>query len=202
MFGSVCSGKPVQLAEQIEANKYKIEIENGHKISHVAIFLLPNVNLDPQYQALIYFQLPNQPYKLFGSISQVKPSAIFKLKNNQSSGNSQILDDIDMDDRIIDPQNNITVGISIEPFNEAERLLQELKYSQSSTQLAVVNKNQTINDPTSTAILAGKIVKHAYNYLTGFVDDQGRVNIKFFDSWWDKFRTRLQNDPKFLESQD
>lgn len=198
----------VQMAEQVDTNKYAITIENGAKISHVAIFLLPNVDLDAQFQALIYFQLPNQDFKLFGSISQMKPSAIFKL-NNSGSNSSQILDDIDMDGdsgKIFDPLDNITVGISIEPVIEAERQLRELKESQlanpNNTQLAVVHQPGIPSDPTTTALLAGKIVKHAYNYLTEFIDDEGKVSIKFFDSWWDKFKTRLQNDPKFLESQE
>ncbi|KAH3675139.1 hypothetical protein WICMUC_002795 [Wickerhamomyces mucosus] len=212
MFGSVCSGRPVQLAEQVQNNKFTINIENGSKISHVALFLLPNAEFDQSFQALIYFQLPNQDFKLFGSISSMKPSAIFKLNNGGNNNKtSQILDDIEMDSEdppIVNPQDNIVVGISIEPTDEAERQLQAMKEQASvlrspQKQLASVPFNSSVpTNPNDTAILASKIVKHAYNYLTGFIDSQGKVSIKYFDTWWDKFRTRLQNDPKFLESQD
>ncbi|ODQ59711.1 hypothetical protein WICANDRAFT_91536 [Wickerhamomyces anomalus NRRL Y-366-8] len=180
-------------------------MENGTKISHVAIFLLPNIELDPSFAALIFFQLPNQDFKLFGSISASKPSAIFKL-NNSVQNSPQIMDEMDMDtDQASDPLNNITVGISIEPVADAERQLEEAKaFAQSSKQkqLTTTPYNGSImpSNPNTTALLAGKIVKHAYNYLTGFIDDQGRINIKYFDTWWDKFKTRLQNDPKFLDA--
>lgn len=114
---------------------------------------------------------------------------------------------MDMDtDFSNDPLNNITVGISIEPIADAERQLEESKaLAQSSKpkQLTATafNGSVTPSNPNTTAILAGKIVKHAYNYLTGFIDNEGRINIKYFDNWWDKFKTRLQNDPKFLDAE-
>lgn len=109
-----------------------------------------------------------------------------------------------------DPMNNITVGISIEPIADAERQLEEAKalaqaQAQASKQKQISSvahsSSVTPSDPNKTALLAGKIVKHAYNYLTGFIDEQGKINIKYFDSWWDKFKTRLQNDPKFLDAE-
>ncbi|CCH40524.1 hypothetical protein BN7_57 [Wickerhamomyces ciferrii] len=203
MFGSICSGRP-------DTNKYAINIENGLKISHITLFLLPNIDLDPQFAALIFFQLPNQDFKLFGSISSTKPSAIFKL-NNSIQTSPQIMDEMDMDtDSPNDPINNITVGISIEPIADAERQLAEAKAlsqqqqaigKQKALTATAFNSSVTPNNPNTTAILANKIVKHAYNYLTGFIDDQGKINIKYFDNWWDKFKTRLQNDPKFLDNE-
>lgn len=116
--------------------------------------------------------------------------------------------EMDTDDGtpVSDPSNNITVGISIEPVADAERQLEEAK---ALSQAQAANKPKQLTNGTSilpanpnvTALLASKIVKHAYNYLTGFIDDQGKISIKYFDSWWDKFKTRLQNDPKFLEAE-
>jgi hypothetical protein len=162
------------------------------------------VDLDPSYKALIFFQLPNQDFRLFGSVSSAKPSAIFKL-NNTVSQTSLIMDDGEMDmDAPSDPLDNITVGISIEPAIEADRQLEAVKYvSSQPKQITATAESSKISplNPNKTAILAGNIVKNAYNYLTGFVDNDGKVSIKYFDTWWDKFRTRLQNDPKFLDNE-
>lgn len=193
----------------MDTTKYTLIIENGSKVSHVALFLLPNVPFDPAFAALIYFQLPGQDFKLFGTISASKPSAIFKLNNNNAPQN-RLIDDLDMDiDGIgatpLDPMDNIIVGISIEPALEAERLLVESKQLQSSAKpLAIANGETHVSpsDPAQTAALATKIIKHAYNYLGSFVDSQGKVGMKVFDSWWDKFKVRLQNDPKFLDKQE
>lgn len=186
----------MQVAEQVDTNKYAFEIENGLKVSHIAIFLLPGVELDPSFKALVYFQLPNQEFKLFGSVSSSKPSAIFKL-NNTVSSTPLISDDMELDSA--NPLENITVGISIEPVQEADTQLGMLKSQSLQAQPKMITTGQ---DTNATALLAGKIVKHAYNYLTGFVDTQGNVSIKYFDSWWDKFKTKLNNDPKFLEQQE
>lgn len=192
----------------MDTAKYAITIDNGSAVSHVAIFLLPNVPFDTAYAALIYFQLPGQDFKLFGIISAMKPSAIFKLNNNNAPHN-RLIDDMDMEigdavDIPNDPLNKIVIGISIEPALEAERLLAESKQQQTATRpLAITNGSTHVSpsDPTKTAALATKIMKHAYTYLGSFVDNQGKVSLKLFDNWWEKFKTRLQNDPKFLDSQ-
>lgn len=198
------------MAQQVDNNKYVVDIENGGKISHVALFLLPDVELDSQFTALVYFQLPNQEFQLLGSISAAKPSAIFKLNNSVQNSHTQINDDIDMDSEGMptagEASSSIKIGISIEPSESAQVLLNEASEQNKQKQLALTHRpsSTTISpsNPTTTALLANKIVKNAYNYMSSFIDNDGKVNIKIFDSWWDKFKIRLQNDPKFLDSQE
>ncbi|PYD07489.1 hypothetical protein DND62_30550, partial [Pseudomonas syringae pv. pisi] len=55
MFGAVCSGRPIQLAQQVEPTKYVLTIDNAASINHVAIFLLPQTEFtDPNFTALVY----------------------------------------------------------------------------------------------------------------------------------------------------
>ncbi|CCF57777.1 hypothetical protein KAFR_0D01310 [Kazachstania africana CBS 2517] len=112
--------------------------------------------------------------------------------------------------------NNISqllIGISIEPRNEGMLKLQEIRnQNKAATSSSLVLAKPNVNSvqittagqlakmyPVLTHDLAAKIVQHAYNYLSGFLDSNGDVNIKRFDTWWDKFRKRLANDGTFLD---
>lgn len=199
LFGAVCSGRPVQLAEQMDSTKYVINIPNAANISHVTIFLLPNSNFtDVNYTALIYFQLPNsQEYKLLGGINPNKPSAIYKLNNVKKIDT----ENYDMGEDMVDSSDTtvINIGISIEPTAHAEQLL--LQEQAKKEQALVLAKSATSTPaPSDTAQLAHKIVGHAYNYLGSFIDSSGKVPMKAFDNWWDKFKTKLANNPSFLDN--
>lgn len=204
MFGAVCSGRPVQLASQVAENKYVISVANASNVSHIVIFLLPQKEFnDPNYTALVFFQLPNsQEFKLLGGLNPVKPSGIFKLNNLKAAGGSTGDSDM-MDEGFIDTNDNFTIniGLSIEPTPEAESQLnqEKLKTQGSSTALVSRPKPYLSNNPNAIAGLANKIVSHAYNYLSSFIDDLGKVPIKAFDNWWDKFKSKLSNNPNFLD---
>ncbi|GMM38566.1 Opi10 protein [Saccharomycopsis crataegensis] len=232
MFGLVCSGRPVAIAQQVENLKFVFNVDNSANISHVSLFILPDTPFDPNYTALIYFQLPNSSssdFKLLGKLSVDKPSAIFKIKNSAATKQPAILNtpfaQID-DDMMVDDDNStnnqgatihsldedtLVIGISIEPTPQAEDLLAQEKAQQQQQQ----SQEKTItggsySGPTAgelasrdlegTAMLANKIVSNAYNYLSGFVDDNNKVSMKVLDGWWSKFQTKLQNDPKFLDN--
>ncbi|KAG7193677.1 uncharacterized protein KQ657_000364 [Scheffersomyces spartinae] len=208
MFGAICSGRPMQLATQMDQTKFVISIPQASKVQHVVVFILPNSEfIDPNYTALVYFQFlvnGNDEYRLLGGLNPMKPSAIYKLNGVSDSTTSQTsMDDIGMmDDNVSDDQTTINIGISIEPTLEAERLLAEEKLRRQKSLPAPpnpsnMNGGSSINTNEVT-ILAKKIVGHAYNYLGSFLDAQGKVPMKAFDNWWDKFKHRLNSDPKFI----
>lgn len=207
MFGAVCSGRPIQLAEQVEPNKFVFAIPDAANINYVAIFLLPQSNFtDVNYTALVYFQLPNATeFKLLGGLNPAKPSAIFRLNTKtQTAGSHSVEDDDAMNDADAVPASGtsiLNVGISIEPTPQAELLLQQEKLKQR----AIMPLPAPQPAPQSTldiASLANKIVRHAYNYLSGFIDALGKVPMKAFDTWWEKFRMKLANNPNFLNEID
>ncbi|ABN65908.2 predicted protein [Scheffersomyces stipitis CBS 6054] len=205
MFGAVCSGRPIQLANQVEANKYVISIPQASGLSFIAIFLLPNSAFtDVNYTALVYFQLPDsQEYKLLGGLNPAKPSAIYRLNNTNAKAQKSIQND-DMDMNIedstadVNDTTTINIGISIETTAQAEQLIAQEKMKTSSA--LVPHLPESSQQPESTAALANKIVGHAYNYLGSFIDNAGKVPMKAFDSWWDKFKQKLATNPNFLDT--
>lgn len=247
MFGLVCSGRPVQMAEQVDNLKFVFNVPNATNISHVSLFLLPNTPFDANYAALIYFKLPESEipqiqeitnngddFKLLGMISTEKPSAIFKIKNKKVNNKNDINNNtrnIDDDDMMIDGGNNInqmneavgqldinekdtlTIGISIEPLMQANQILKEYTNLRSTNNEPLLLQNGGNDDNTiaagavdllskeKLAVLANRIVGNAYNYLSGFVDNNNKVSMKVLDGWWEKFKQRIQNDPRFLENE-
>lgn len=207
MFGAICSGRPIQLAAQVEPTKYVISVPNASNVSHIAIFLLPQTDFtDPNYTALLYFQLPeSQEFKLLGGLNPNKPSGIFKLNNSKPANNPS--GDV-MEDDLIDTNDSYTIniGLSIEPTDQAELQLAQEKEKQSGQSNSLVRRPPPPSiiprNPNDIAALANKIVGHAYNFLGSFIDPQGQVPMKAFDNWWDKFRTKLANNPEFLNELD
>lgn len=102
MFGSTIAGRPITIAEQIDTLKYAIRYD-GLSVKtayHLSIFLLPNVEFDPTFTALIYYQFQIQPaqvggmrntagplisteFRLLGGLGSDKQSAIFKINPGQ-----------------------------------------------------------------------------------------------------------------------
>lgn len=182
MFAAVCSGRPMQLAQQLEPTKWGISIPNASNINYITVFMLPNSEFtDPNYTALVYFQIKNQEFKLLGGLNPNKPLAIYRLNT------ALVVDDDMMGDEV-------NIGISIEPTPQAEQQLMLLTKAPAAPAAPAAPKNVD-----EVATLANKIVGHAYTYLGSFIDNQGKVPMKAFDSWWDKFKQKLQNNPRFLD---
>lgn len=207
MFGVVCSGRPIELAQQVEPTKYVIELQNAATINHLAVFLLPQTEFtDTNFTALVYFKLPQQAeFKLLGGLNPARPLAIFRLNNpGAKTATSHALDDDSMGDADPTPdQGTLSIGISIEPTVQALVLLQQLAASTqtpgTATPAATGPGASAAPRPLDVMGLANKIMRHAHNYLSGFVDAAGNVPMKTFDTWWDKFRTRLAQNPGFLD---
>ncbi|KAF7999282.1 hypothetical protein HF325_005958 [Metschnikowia pulcherrima] len=136
MFGAVCSGRPMQLAQQVEPTKFVFSIENATNLSHVAAEIV-----DANFMALVYFQLPGLPeFKLLGGLNVNKPSSIFKLHNpaGVQSSTSHALDDDDIMNDVEIPAGEeaiLNIGISIEPLQQAEVLLLQEKSKQKTITL-------------------------------------------------------------------
>lgn len=97
----------------------------------------------------------------------------------------------------------INVGISLEPLSVVESMLEQQRVQQEQTKSSNSGSSGSgsakLQDADSIAVLANKIVTHAYNFLSSFTDSSGKVPMRVFDDWWAKFKSRLASDPKFLE---
>lgn len=199
----------MELATQVEPTKWVFSIANAANVNHIAVFLLPQTDFtDVNYTALVYFQMPNSAeFKLLGGLNPAKPSAIFRLHNlAKLSTQSHLADDDAMNDDSAAPPADyvLNIGISIELTPQAEVLMAQEKSKQKAILPAATSHpaQPAPLQPLEIASLANKIVKHAYNYLGSFIDGSGKVPMKAFDNWWDKFKIKLANNPNFLNELD
>ncbi|KAK9466484.1 hypothetical protein V1512DRAFT_208451 [Lipomyces arxii] len=210
MFGAICAGRPVQTnLQQLDTTKFMFLIEDGAKVNHIVVFLLPGTVLDPNAAASVYFQWPGKPFQLLGAVSNNKPSAIFRVnqsKNALHSTATASIDDMVDDNASTVAPITISLGISIEPASEVEAQLAQMRGAFSNADsdptnaLVVRNQAKTPVDPNSTAALANKIMSHAFNFLSGFATNDGMVSLKSFNDWWQKFQGKLAMDPQFLQN--
>ncbi|CDK29830.1 unnamed protein product [Kuraishia capsulata CBS 1993] len=207
MFGACISGYPVAVATEVEPLKYTIQFSGIRRnVSHFCLFLLPGVPFDPGYTALVYYQIsskvedlsrPNE-FTLFGGLMASKPSAIFKMSNPYASSGATDAD-MGMDMDFGDDANSvdITIGISIEPNAQAALALSKVSKPQSSA--LVPKSGSNITSPHELMVsTANKIIGKAYNYLSGFADNNNKVDISKFNEWWTRFISKYESDPNYL----
>lgn len=207
MFGYICGGRPIETnINQIEPTKFVFTIPDAAKINHIAIFMIPGAQLPENLAAAVYAQLPGkEEFQFLGSLTQAKQSAIFKLN---MGGASSLTNDVDamMDEEDqASPEGSsvITFGISIEAIDVVNNYMAAQRLTASKTRKVLPSSTQPQNAPTAPgdiSKLAGKIVSNAYNYLASFVDPQGKVPIKSFEEWWNKFQSKLTADPNYLNT--
>ena len=208
LFGLVPAGQPI-LTTPTQAPTptsflYAIPpAQPGSKpFSHIVVFLLPGITLPPATAAAIYLVTPptspsqSEPNSQFlGGIGTGKESAIFKLGGSSAD-------------------NNVVLGISVEPADSVAARIAQLSSSSSSsgtaTSSALVPASSATRSggggqPPSTLVLAQRIIKNAFNFLSGFSGTAGQVEVvplKAFEDWWRKFEARVRTDPGFLERDD
>lgn len=160
---------------------------SSHKpFSHIVVFLLPGVSLPPATAAAIYLIPPptasspqQQPEpKFLGGIGPGKESAIFKLGSTGSGG-------------------NVVLGISVEA---AESVAARMGGGGGAGALVPAQKVP----PSTTLVLAQRIIKNAFNFLASFSGTTGAggvevVPLRAFEEWWKRFEARISSDPGFLE---
>ena len=163
----------------------------GKTFSHIVVFLLPGVALPAATAAAIYSVTPGAGagappnFKFIGGIGPGKESAIFKLSSGE----------------------NLALGVSVEPADSVAQRCAELDALKPGPggPGALVLAGQGGAPPPSTLVLAQRIIKNAFNFLSGFSGTAGQVEVvplKAFEDWWRKFESRVKTDPGFLERDD
>lgn len=207
LFGLVPAGLPVitQPTETPSQTSFIYSISTTPKsFSHVVIFLLPGVVLPSNTAAAIYLvtppdrsqgqEVPNS--KFLGGVGPGKESAIFKLNESSLSASSG---------------GQIILGVSIEDAGSVASRITDLQAAKSTAapgSLALVPAGVAAAGQTqqpSTLVLAQRIIKNAFNFLSSFSGQAGQVEVvpmKAFEDWWKKFESRVRSDPGFLERDD
>ena len=185
MFSLILPGRPcVAPPNQISDTQFGFSFPTQPHFSHIIVFLLPGNQLPDGTAAAIYLQMPGQQeFKFLGAIANEKQSAIFKCSvPNGVTG-------------------DVNLGISVEPAANVKAQLDQLE---ASKQYAGVNGAGGKADAPSTKVLAQRIIKHAFNFVSSFSGTLGEggvevVPLKAFAEWWRKFERRVDVDPSFLE---
>lgn len=204
MFGIVCGGRPVDTNfAQVDPAKYAYVIQDSARINHMAIFMIPGAVLPPGAAAAVYAQLPGKDFVLLGALTAEKPSAIFRFNTSLESTSADV-------DAMMDDEGSaaavINLGIALEPAEDvarrlfAQRTAPKSLLARPSTEAAAQTAAPAPTAPEDIAALANKIIAHAYNYMSSFMDANGLVPIKAFNDWWTKFKSRVSSDPMFLNN--
>lgn len=203
LFGLVPAGLPVitQPSETPTPTSFVYLIPTSPKpFSHVVIFLLPGIVLPDGTAAAIYLVTPPDPTqgqtapvpKFLGGVGTGKESAIFRLSEPSPPSNGQII-----------------LGISIEDAASVGARVEELSAAKSppggSLALVPAGASRGQQQQPSTLVLAQRIIKNAFNFLSSFSGQAGQVEVvplRAFEDWWRKFESRVRTDPGFLERDD
>jgi hypothetical protein len=193
-FGLVPAGQPV-ITEPTEApspTSFLYAIPPGapgaKPFSHIVVFLLPGVTLPPDTAAAIYLVTPGQSgpsSRFLGGIGPGKESAIFNLGHDTSAPPSS--------------SPPVVIGVSVEPAGSVAQRIAERSSSSSS---GAAGQQALVTARPSTLVLAQRIIRNAFNFLSGFSGTAGQVEVvplKAFEDWWRKFEGRVRSDPGFLE---
>ncbi|TFY70492.1 hypothetical protein EVG20_g2520 [Dentipellis fragilis] len=172
MFGCCVAGRLLQTnLQQIDETHAAFELPLAGSINHICVFLLGTVPFPEGYGATVHFFWPGKGFQLLGMLSNDKPSAIFRLRGTFSSAQSTAAHAAFSNNAqpSLDSSNDVTavLGLAIEPLPQ---ILAEV----GSLPSAVVKPSPATPDAT---LLAEKIVKHLFNYVSGFISGSGGSNV-------------------------
>ncbi|KAI0640426.1 DUF775-domain-containing protein [Trametes meyenii] len=203
MFGCLVAGRVLQTnLQQIDETHAIFELPSAGSINHICVFLLGSVPFPDGYGATVHFYWPGKGFQLLGMLSNEKPSAIFRLRGNYSAQttNAHAVFSGAASDAA---PSDVTafVGLSIEPLTQ---IMQEVASLPSA--VAKVNTNPAAD----ATLLAERIVKHLFNYVSSFVGGNPStlspdflVPMGVIAKWYESFMTKVRNTGTgFLEREE
>jgi len=214
MFGLLISGRLVDTSfREVDPTHVVIDIHDVQAFNHVVVFLTGQRAFPEDMGGAVYFTYPPiTPWQLLGSLSNAKPSAIFKIsKLKQASG-----DNINQQDLInrfggigdqhpqeyLNNQNSCAqLGISMEPLVSLA----------GQTPVAAAEASSV---PTFVEF-SQKMVENLFNYTSSFAlsgtdISQGKnspssrnetyVPFSSMQCWYSNFERRLHHNPFFWKN--
>ncbi|TFK31333.1 hypothetical protein BDQ12DRAFT_729652 [Crucibulum laeve] len=194
MFGCCVAGRLLQTnLQQVDDTHALFELPNASSINHVCVFLLGTIPFPEGYGATVHFHWPGKGFQLLGMLSNEKPSAIFRLRGTFTpSSNTSATAQTAFSSTQPNPNNTNDVtailGFAIEP-------LAAIANQMSSLPSALSRPGPDLTkDP---AALAERIVKHLFNYVSGFVGSAGvgpdvTVPMSIIARWYEQFSGKLR----------
>ncbi|KAI5455188.1 hypothetical protein NCC49_000006 [Naganishia albida] len=192
MFGCIVAGRLVQTnLQQVDdaGTSFVFQIDRANEVNHLTVFLLGTVPFPEGYGASVHFQFPGKPFVPLGTLTNARPSAIYRVRQLQSSTEAA----------------TGTLGIQIQPLAQLESLTGTLPnragadlpaQGEPPLEGALVRRTDVGIDP---AKLAEKIVKNLFNYLHSFeggpatLTPDTPIPLGVFQKWYERFLSKVRN---------
>ncbi|CDS02162.1 uncharacterized protein SPSC_02299 [Sporisorium scitamineum] len=200
MFSIVLPGRlPLIDPQQVDETHCVFPLENASSISHVVVFMTGLQPFPPGYSATVHLLWPSSStsstggeWKLLGCLRNTKPSAIFKVTKPAST------------------PETATLGISIEPDQLVDQQIASLPSSSTPTtntsanQFALTTAAPTTQGADAAALmLAPKIAKNAFSYLSSFAPDSAPQTVPLLQKWLEQLERKLRaQGVGFLDKQE
>ncbi|KAJ4490437.1 DUF775-domain-containing protein [Lentinula aciculospora] len=204
MFGCLVAGRLLQTnIQQIDDTHAIFELPNVSSINHICVFLLGNIPFPEGYGATVHLHWPGKGFQLLGMLSNDKPSAIFRLRSSFSSSTTTRAFEASSDSTQSDLTSGTTavLGISIELLAQILPQLPSQTLSNSSS----INSNAIAKPPPDPTLLAERVVRHLFNYISGFASSSNlgpdvAVPMALIAKWYEVFLSKVKNSgTAFLE---
>lgn len=174
--------------------KFLINIPNVNEINHVVVFLTGAQGFPEGYGGQIYLAIPDPTtgeigWNLLGHVTNLKPSAIFKISNLKKSDQLNAVSSSFFGQPAAMMSNNpllAQIGISIESLHAIEQ----------STPVSA----STVSTVSTFIEFSNKMLENFMNYITSF--STGSMNgeyvpISAVKTWYENFQRRMQANPYF-----
>ncbi|KII91494.1 hypothetical protein PLICRDRAFT_38256 [Plicaturopsis crispa FD-325 SS-3] len=191
MFGCCVAGRLLQTnLQQVDETHALFELPAAGTINHICVFLLGTVPFPDGYGATVHFFWPGKGFQLLGMLSNDKPSAIFRLRGTFSADATSANPTAFTNTVSGGAGDNVTavLGLSVEPLSTIEPQIATLHSA------LVRPGSDPSKDPT---LLAERIVKHLFNYISGFVpggtvSPDAMIPMSVLARWYDSFLGKVR----------
>ncbi|XP_058058132.1 protein OPI10 homolog [Anopheles bellator] len=197
-LGVIVSGRLVQTDfQQINESHFLINIPDADNVNHVVVFLTGTAPFPEGMAGGVYFSWPdpNAPpnWQLLGYISNLKPSAIFKIsqlkKLDEIAGQNAMMSNVFGSNL---PISHIAqIGVSIEP------------------ETALIQQTPATTTSSTYYQFGQKILENFFNFVSSFSVTQTQMAPNFnetyvplstLQTWYTNFERRLQQNPNFWKN--
>ncbi|GMK58146.1 hypothetical protein CspeluHIS016_0501780 [Cutaneotrichosporon spelunceum] len=192
MFGAIVAGRLVQTnLQHIDDTHFVFTLERPYEINHLTVFLTGEMPFPEGYGATVHFAWPGGEYFLLGTLTNARPSAIYKVRGHLPPG--------------VAPgavaNAPAQLGIEVAPLGAVD----------TAAQVSAVQtgKGREVAQRVDVSLVAQKIVKNLFNYLHSFGGDvkltsETPIPLSVFQRWYDNFNRKITNDSgaAFLDRED
>ncbi|KAJ7768670.1 hypothetical protein DFH07DRAFT_807561 [Mycena maculata] len=191
MFGCCVAGRLLQTnLQQVDETHALFELPAAGAINHVCVFLLGTVPFPDGYGCTVHFFWPGKGFQLLGMLSNDKPSAIFRLRGTYTAQGKAAFSASSSSSDMQQEEVTAILGLSIEP-------LSDIGVQMANMNIGTVAKAEPASGLRDPTLLAERIVKHLFNYVSGFtgggVGPDVAVPMTLIVKWYENFIGKVRN---------